>query len=194
MDTTIDLEPAASEVTRIVAGVREDQLDNPTPCTGTTVAAMLDHLVGLTYAFRLTAEKRPVPGAPRAAAEQLADDWRTRLPEQLDALVEAWRKPEAWEGMSEAGGVRMPAGALGIVALNEVLVHGWDLAAGTGQEYRPDDASAEICLRFAADFAAGSPEARNEIYGPVVPVPDDAPVFDRLLGQTGRDPAWTPSS
>jgi hypothetical protein len=25
-------------------------------------------------------------------------------------------------------------------------------------------------------------------------VPEDAPVFDRLLGQTGRDPGWTPPS
>jgi hypothetical protein len=24
-----------------------------------------------------------------------------------------------------------------------------------------------------------------------VPVPGDAPVFDRLLGQTGRDPSWS---
>jgi hypothetical protein len=30
------------------------------------------------------------------------------------------------------------------------------------------------------------------MYGPVVPVPDDAPTVHRLLGQTGRDPAWRP--
>jgi len=78
------------------------------------------------------------------------------------------------------------------VALNEVLVHGWDVAVATGQPYRPDDASAHACLRFAHDFAAASPEGRNSIYGPVVPVPDDAPVFDRLLGLTGRDPSWAP--
>jgi hypothetical protein len=30
------------------------------------------------------------------------------------------------------------------------------------------------------------------LFGPVVPVPADAPLFDRLLGQTGRDPRWTP--
>jgi hypothetical protein len=30
------------------------------------------------------------------------------------------------------------------------------------------------------------------MYGPEVPVPDDAEAFDRLLGQTGRDPGWKP--
>jgi hypothetical protein len=28
-------------------------------------------------------------------------------------------------------------------------------------------------------------------YGPAVPVPDDAPVVDRLMGFVGRDPAWS---
>ena len=191
--TMLDLGPTAAEVARVVAGVRNDQLTGPTPCTDTPVAALLDHLVGLTYAFRLSAEKTPLPGAPQFRADSLPADWRTRLPAQLDELVAAWRKPEAWEGLTEAGGVRLPAGAIGLVALNEVLVHGWDLAAATGQPYRPDDASAQACLGFAADFAAGNPEARNSIYGPVVPVPDDAPVFDRLLGQTGRDPGWSPA-
>jgi uncharacterized protein (TIGR03086 family) len=190
---TLDLAPQAAEVARVVAGVREHQLCDPTPCEATSVAGLLDHLVGLTYAFRLTAEKRPLSGAPRASAEHLPADWRTRLPEQLDALVQAWRDPAAWEGMAEAGGARMPAGAMGVVALNEITVHGWDLAVATGQEYRPDPGSAQACLDFAVDFAAGAPEARNGIYGPVVEVPDDAPVLDRLLGQTGRDPGWRPA-
>ena len=189
---TMDFAPVADEVTRVLAGVRDDQLSDPTPCAGTPVAGLLDHLMGLTYAFRLSAEKTPLPAAPRASADDLPADWRTRLPEQLDALVAAWRKLEAWEGMTEAGGVRLPADAIGLVGLNEVLVHGWDLAVATGQPYRPDDASAAACLRFALDFAAGNPEARNGIYGPEVPVPDDAPAFDRLLGSTGRDPAWSP--
>ena len=29
-------------------------------------------------------------------------------------------------------------------------------------------------------------------YGPRVPVPDDAPAQDRMLGFIGRDPAWRP--
>jgi uncharacterized protein (TIGR03086 family) len=187
---TTDLAGACAEVARLVAGVREDQLTDPTPCAGTPVAGLLDHLVGLTLAFRLAAEKTPLDGAPRASAESLAGDWRERLPEQLAALAASWREPAAWEGLTAVGGVTLPGGAAGVIGLNEVLVHGWDLAVATGQPYSPDEGDAAVCLAFGAEFAAGAPEARNAIYGPVVPVPADAPAFDRLLGSTGRDPAW----
>jgi uncharacterized protein (TIGR03086 family) len=192
MTTALDLAPQAAEVARVIAGVRDDQLTDPTPCDGTSVAAMLDHFVGLTVAFRLGAEKSPMEGAPSADADHLPADWRERLPGQLDALVAAWDQPEAWDGTTEVGGVRMPAAAMGVVAANEVLVHGWDLAVATGQPYAVDPLTAEACLEFNKGFAAGAPEARDAIYGPVVPVPDGAPVFDRLLGQTGRDPSWRP--
>jgi uncharacterized protein (TIGR03086 family) len=189
----LDLSPTAAEVARLVAGVRDDQLAAPTPCASTPVAGLLDHLVGLTEAFRLGAEKQPLTGAPRASADDLPPDWRTRLPEQLDALAAAWRDPAAWEGMTEVAGARLPGGAMGVVAANEVLVHGWDLAAATGQTYAPDPAVVERCLGFAVDLASGAREMRDSMYGPEVPVPPDAPVLDRLLGATGRDPAWRPS-
>ena len=41
------------------------------------------------------------------------------------------------------------------------------------------------------EFAAAAPEMRNAIYAPVVPVPDDAPPLDRLIGSAGRDPGWS---
>ena len=189
---TTDLAPTAAVVTRVISAVRDDQLSDPTPCAGTSVAAMLDHFVGLTVAFRLGAEKQPQDGGPRADADQLPADWRDRLPRQLDALVAAWRQPAAWEGIAEVGGAKMPAAAMGVIALNEVLVHGWDLAAATGQRYDVDPAAAQRCLQFARELAAGAPEVRNGMYGPEVPVADDAGTFDGLLGATGRDPGWTP--
>ncbi len=189
--TTLDLGPQTAEVSRIVAGVRDDQLGDATPCVGMTVAALLDHLVGLTAAFRGAAEKAPQGAGPRADAADLAPDWRTRLPEQLETLAVAWRDPAAWDGMTEIAGLTMPAVEVGVVALNEVLLHGWDLAVATGQEYRADPASVQACLDYGAEFAQAAPQARDQMYGPVVPVPDDAPAFDRLLGQAGRDPGWT---
>ena len=47
------------------------------------------------------------------------------------------------------------------VALNEVLVHGWDLAVATGQPYRADDDAAQRCLDVARQFADAAPEARG---------------------------------
>ena len=192
--TNLDLAPQAAEVARVVAGVRDEQLTDPTPCADTSVAAMLDHLVGLTLAFRLGAEKSPLAGGPSADADHLPADWRTRLPQQLDALVAAWQQPSAWEGTSEVAGVRMPAAAMGVVAINEVLVHGWDLAVATGQSYAADPVATQAAFEFGEGFAVGAPEARNAMYGPVVPVPSDAAMLDRLLGQTGRDPGWAPPS
>ncbi|SOE03537.1 TIGR03086 family metal-binding protein [Blastococcus haudaquaticus] len=188
--TTLDLGPQTAEVTRIVAGVREDQLCHPTPCTGMNVAALLDHLVGLTVAFRRAAEKAEGTGGQEPDAANLVPDWRTRLPAQLEALATAWRDADAWDGMTTIAGMEMPAADVGLVGINEVLVHGWDLAVATGKEYRADPATAQACLAYNLGFAAGAPEMRDQIYGPVVPVPDDAPAFDRVLGQTGRDPDW----
>jgi uncharacterized protein (TIGR03086 family) len=80
---------------------------------------------------------------------------------------------------------------MGGVALNEVLLHGWDLAVATGQEYRPDPASVEACLALVTGMnQPGNEELHNGQFGPVVPVPASAPALDRLLGLAGRSPSW----
>jgi uncharacterized protein (TIGR03086 family) len=201
----VDLQPAAQRVTRLLDGVRDDDLAAPTPCEAYTVGDLLDHLVGLTIAFRHAATKTPIPrgdagvrtdddGSPRPSADHLAPDWRSRLPVQLDELVAAWRDPAAYEGMTEAGGVALPGGMAAMVALDELVLHGWDLARATGQRYDCDRPSAEVVFRFASMSAApGQEESREGLFGPVVDVPGDAPLFDRALGLAGRDPAWQPS-
>ncbi|MGY1669401.1 TIGR03086 family metal-binding protein [Geodermatophilus sp. SYSU D00710] len=186
---TTDLGPATAEVARVVAGIRDDQLTAPTPCEGASVAGLLGHLAGLAYAFRMAAEKTPVDGTASTDPTHLPADWRTYVPAQLAELAAAWDDPAAHEGMTAAGGVDMPADIAAVVALDEVVVHGWDLAVATGQPYVVDDAAAEACRAFAESFDDDRPP---DLYGPVVPVPDDAPALDRLLGATGRDPGWKP--
>jgi uncharacterized protein (TIGR03086 family) len=196
----LDLDPAAREVRRLLEGVADEHLAGPTPCAGTSVAALLDHLMGLSLAFTWAARKAPEDqgggsGPPQATAEPLDPEWRTVLPRRLAELVEAWRDPAAWQGMTEAGGVRMPADQMGVVALDELVMHGWDLARATGQPFRCDPVSTAAVLAFATE--AARPEylaQRDGLFGPVVRVPEDAPAFDRALGLAGRDPGWTPDS
>ena len=184
------LAAAAAETARVVRAVRDDQLAGPTPCADTPVAGLLAHLDGLSLSFALAAGKQ-AGGAASASADGLPPDWRTRIPQRLEALATAWRDPAAWEGDAEAGGVTMPAPQMAAVAVDEVLVHGWDLAVATGQGYRADPAATEAALDFVSAVTADGP-APDGLFGPPVPVPEDAPAFDRLLGRTGRDPAWRP--
>jgi uncharacterized protein (TIGR03086 family) len=72
------------------------------------------------------------------------------------------------------------------------VLHGWDLARATGQDFRCAPADAEAVLGFAsqaADDPAGP--ARQGLFGPVV-VPADASTFDRALAMAGREPSWRP--
>src|SRR3954462_2071189 len=120
----LELAPQTDEVARIVAGVRDGQLGNPTPCTGTPVAGMLDHLMGLSLAFRMGAEKTPLDGGASASAAGLDPSWRSGRPGRRLPLAAAWRVPAAWDGFATVGGASLPAPAMGGVALNEVLLHG----------------------------------------------------------------------
>jgi uncharacterized protein (TIGR03086 family) len=191
----LEFRSAADQIVGLLDGVTDGDLTRPTPCEDTPVAGLLDHLMGLCLAFTWAARKDPAQAgsAARSAAEQLDPGWRVVLPERLDELVEAWRDPAAWDGMAQAGGVTMPAQVLGAVALDEVVMHGWDLARATGQPYHCDEATTAAILAFTT--ASARPEnagGRQGVFGPVVAVPDDAPPFDRALGFAGRDPQWSP--
>lgn len=129
---------------------------------------------------------------PQASAANLDPDWRTVVPKRLDELVTAWKDAGAWEGMTEAGGVTMPAEMMGSVALDELVLHGWDLARGTGQPFDCDPASIEVVHGFTSAMSEPGQEASREgLFGPPVEVPPDAPMFDRALGLSGRNPKWT---
>ncbi|MFD6228665.1 TIGR03086 family metal-binding protein [Streptomyces sp. NPDC060232] len=192
--TILDLGAQTQLVARLAAGVPDARLDDPTPCPEYPVRVLLVHLTGLAVAFRDAARKDLGPTtdtAPDPAATPLPAEWREELPRVLGELAEAWRDPAAWTGMTRAGSVDLPGAIAGAVAADELVIHGWDLARATGQEYAPDHAA----LRAAYDFllAAAEDETRGGgIFGPLVPVPDGAPLLDRAVGLSGRDPAWTP--
>ena len=190
----LDLEPPARQMKALVLGVRDDQLSAPTPCAGVSVGDLLDHVSSLAIAFRDAAAKIPGTGGsapPPPSVDDLPTDWRTRIPEQLDELVAAWRDPAAWEGTTTAGGATMPAEAMGMVVMDELVLHGWDLARGSGQPFTCDPASTQAVFEFTSQAAQPGFD-RNGLFGPVIDVPADASLFDRALGLGGRDPGWRP--
>ena len=185
--TVCDLDAAALRVAALLDGVPDSALAAPTPCADCSVATLLDHIMGLSEGLAASARKEAT-GAPQPSADHLDPDWRAILPGRLDALVAAWREPGAGEGMTSAGGLTLPAADVAAVTLDELVLHGWDLARATGQPYDPDPRDVAAILPFLEAF--GSEQGVPGLFGPAVPVPDDAPAFDRALGLSGRDPAW----
>ncbi|GAA1431282.1 TIGR03086 family metal-binding protein [Microlunatus lacustris] len=192
-DTTLlDLQAPATTVARLAAELTDADLERPTPCQF-PVRQLLAHLLGLSVAFADAAAKVDGPTtrtAPSPDALDLPADWREQLPARLDALVAAWRRPEAWTGMAVAGGIEMPAEVMGVVANDELVLHGWDLAVATGRPFDVAPANLEAAWQLVS-CTPDDPAARGGLFGPVVPVPADAPLLDRLLGGAGRDPRWT---
>jgi len=191
----VDLEPAVRRLADLVSSVPDDLLVAPTPCPAYTLGDLVEHVGGAASAFTGAAVKDlgdATSQGPSGDASRLTDDWRSRIPRDLAGLAEAWRDPAAWTGMTKAGGVDLPGEVAGLVALDEVVVHGWDVARATGQPYECDTPSVEAVHGFVAQFSEpGMEEARAGLFGPVVEVPDDAPLLDRVIGLTGRDPGWS---
>jgi len=192
--TEIDLTPAASDMARLVTSVADDQLGAPTPCPNYTLGDLLDHVGGLSLAFTGAATKTTGEAGgqgPSGDASRLRHDWRTRIPHDLAALADAWHDPAAWTGMTKAGGIELPGAVAGLVALDELVLHGWDVARASGQPYDPDPAVLEAVHGFVVQFSGpGQDQARAGLFGPEIRVPDDAPLLDRVLGLAGRDPRW----
>ncbi|WP_205324984.1 TIGR03086 family metal-binding protein [Glycomyces sp. YM15] len=189
-----DFKPVTDLVAGLLDGVTDARLSGPTPCGHYTQAQLLNHLLGLCLAFTAVARGETGPhneAPPGEPAATLDPGWRVELEQRLATLADVWSEASAWEGDALAGGVTLPASVMGLVALNEVAIHGWDLARATGQPYALDPATIETLTAFTGQDADDQ-AAREGVYGPVVKIPADAPPQDHLVALTGRDPAWRP--
>ncbi|MFG2139453.1 TIGR03086 family metal-binding protein [Streptomyces sp. NPDC048650] len=196
MTEMIDFGAQTQLVAELAENTAEEQLDAPTACEGYAVRHLLGHLVGLTGAFRDAARKDIGPSTSTPPGSSLPDvtpGWRADLDRNLAELAAAWRTPEAWDGETQAGGVPLPAAVAGRVALNELVLHGWDLARATGQAYAPEPADLGVSLALLTSWAEESGGTPGAMFAAPVPVPADASLLDRVVALSGRRPDWTPA-
>jgi uncharacterized protein (TIGR03086 family) len=191
----VDLTPAAQRLADLVARVRDDELSGPTPCPAYALGDLIEHVGGLALAFRAAAEKdvaSPHVGEPPPGnVARLEAGWRERIPADLAALAEAWATPDAWAGMTRIAGQDQPAEIVGVVAADELVVHGWDVARATGQPFSAEPELLGAARTFLGFFASpDAPAGPGVAFGPSRPVPGDSAPLDQVVALAGRDPAW----
>jgi uncharacterized protein (TIGR03086 family) len=158
----------------------------PAPVDGWTARDVVDHLVTWFPGF-LAGGGIDLPAGPSVADDPVAA-WRHHT-DAVQTLVEQ-RGDEPFTH-AQAGSQRL-ADAVDRFYTADVFMHTWDLARADGRDAGLDEA-------FAAQLLDGMRPIEQLLrdsgqYGPAVPVPDHAPVIDRLMGFIGRDPAWRPGS
>ncbi len=192
MSATEVFAEAGSTITAVVQSAAGANLAQPTPCRDWDVRALVNHFAGTTGAMARLADRQPLdPDNPwGSATDATAGDWAPTLAGPLQGISAGWSQAQAWSGSVSVGDNAMPAHLIGQLALIEVMLHGWDLAAATGQQVTPSDQLAHE-LRSAIEETAEMGRQMGA-YGAQVEVAADATDFDRGLAAAGRDPGWTP--
>ncbi|HZE41897.1 MAG TPA: TIGR03086 family metal-binding protein [Stackebrandtia sp.] len=178
--------PANALAIPIVQGITDGRLDDPTPCAEYRVRDLTNHLFHVVMEFQKAARHEEMDFS--STPDYLEDGWRERFADEAHRLDRAWARPEALEGGTNAMG--FPRETVAMMPVFDLMIHGWDLARATGQDYEPDAALADAVHEMARGIAATG--QTMEAFGPPVDVPEDAPTVDRIVGLVGRDPAWKP--
>ncbi|QNE79336.1 TIGR03086 family protein [Streptomyces finlayi] len=180
------LAAARAQALPVVAGIDDERLGDPTPCSEYDVRALLNHLFHVVVNFQALAAKQPTDFG--LTPDVVTGDWRGAFARETGQLVTAWDASGAEDGV--AGAMGLPARTVGLMVLGDLTVHAWDLARATGQDFLPAGAAVD---EAGPAFAALAPQAREgKMFGEPVPVPAGASAFEQLLALTGRDPGWRP--
>lgn len=179
------LDAAAARTVPVVRGIGDTDLDAATPCADYQVEDLLNHLFLVVVNFQALAAKEEADFG--STPERVRGDWRDRFARETALLAEAWAAPGAEEG--ETGAMSMPAQVVGGMVLLDLVVHGWDLARATGQDYVPDE---RAVARLAPLVGQLAPTARERgVFAAPAPAEEAATDFEKLLAATGRDPRWS---
>ncbi|GII64401.1 hypothetical protein Skr01_44860 [Sphaerisporangium krabiense] len=177
-----------------VAGVRDGQEDNATPCSEWTVTQVIQHAAAdqLAYAKMLGVGNGPAydPFSPSGAIDGTAAEL---VKDALERTTLAWA---AVSDDTETVPTPLPHGDLptpvaAVMCALDAGVHAWDIAIATGQPSPLDDELAGHLLAAARGIV--EPLRQWGAYAPVVEAeaadgPSATPVVDELLRYLGRDP------
>ncbi|WP_406284197.1 TIGR03086 family metal-binding protein [Embleya sp. NBC_00896] len=183
---------ASAEADRLAHGVTPEQLSGPTPCAEFDTRTLINHWVLYTsHGLEHRALRTPLPEELTARDFTAEPDWADAYAAQLRRAVAAWAEPSAWEGEVDlGGGSLMPAPEIAAMVLKEMVVHGWDVAKATGQEYHASPELGEAIEGIVAKYA----EMYRQYDGfadPLTPAAA-ASALDRALAGSGRDLHWKP--
>ena len=170
-----------------IAGIGNDQWDAATPCEGWTVRDLANHIVsGNFWAAELARGKSIADVGDRLERDVLGDDPVAAFDESARVADEAFRAPGAMQAPCAVSYGPVPGEVYAGHRFVDVLIHGWDLAAATGQDTALPPDLVEACWAVVEpqrDLLVGS-----GMFGDHHEIPAGADRQAGLLALLGRTP------
>ncbi len=163
----------------LVEGTPPALWSNPSPCDGWSARDIVAHVVDFTA--KVLRENAGVSDPPQFSDFDDPGAAFRSTREAVERVLDDPDTPSKVAGYLE--------GSLSF----DLPQHGWDLAVATGQDATMEPDEVEFLWTSLAQVPRMWEWQRSSgWYGPPVPVPEHAPLQDRVLGLLGRDPRWTP--
>jgi uncharacterized protein (TIGR03086 family) len=175
-----DHERARRDFTRVVESVDRSRWDAPSPCPDWDARAVVEHVIGFHEMLLL----KPLGVRAQRPREDPVARWNATDA----ALREALHTDSLDREVDGPMGTTTPRSILPALT-GDLLMHAWDLGRAAGVDVELDPELSEAALEMGQ--ANAERLAASGMFGEPVPVPTDASVQDRMLGQFGRDPAWS---
>jgi uncharacterized protein (TIGR03086 family) len=181
-----ELHAQALEATgRVVAGIPPGGWHAGTPCAGWDVRALVNHVVsGNWWAAELAGGATIEDVGDRLDGDLLGSDPAGSYAASANAAAAAFRVPGVLSAPCAVSYGSVPGSVYAGHRLIDVFVHGWDLAAATGQDTTLDPDLMEACRQVIAPqlelFRRAGALAEE------LEVPPAATAQTRFLAQLGR--------
>ena len=169
----------------IVAGIPPDRWHESTPCAGWDVRALVNHMVsGNLWAAELAAGATIDEVGGRLNGDLLGSEPALSYAESAKSAAAAFRRPGALDAPCAVSYGPVPGSVYAGHRLVDVFIHGWDLAAATGQGTVLDVDLLEACQKILEPQLEAFREAGA--FGAEVDAPPGASAQTRFLARLGR--------
>jgi uncharacterized protein (TIGR03086 family) len=185
MDIAAAHRKALTSTRAIIAGVRPDQLSEPTVNEGWDVAELLSHIVyGNRWVPPLVSGQTIEEVGDRLEGDQLAGGPLAAYDASAEPAAAAFEAAGALDAPCAVSYGPVPGSVYAGHRFIDVFIHGWDVAAATGQDRTLDPELVEVCFEVIEpqlDMVRGS-----GVFGEEVPVDAGVDRQTKLLAILGR--------
>ena len=178
---------AMASTLRIIERVSQDLWHAPTPCTEWDARQVANHIIGENlWAGEIFQGKTVAQVGSSLDGDLTGDDPAAAYRRSVEVARQAIEAPGAMEATCHLSFGDYSGDDYASQLFMDTLLHGWDIAKGTGQDVRLDAELVARCLPIAEELT-GKFRAAG-VFGDDLPVAEDADQQTKLLALVGRRP------